>query len=261
MDIAVFIMTRFNLNMKFTSHESSYLDQTWLDRRVELFEMWCQPSVANQSYKSFRWIVMLDPETPDEVVNQLNRLDCVDARRIENRQHDQLGKMVTELSGESEWVITCNLDSDDILHKDFVLDIVSSVRNDPPSEMTFLNFPWGYSFYKGKFYRQRWNYNQFRALFERTSECKTIYQRNNDLIEGYAPIRYIHRMPRWAAGVHGGNVANQRVGLRDLSVKRSDWGLQGRDQPAGVRDYLDLVRTIIRESIRFVAKKMRGMRW
>ena len=45
----------------------------WLQDRVELFEHYCAPSVANQS-QPVSWIVYFDPESPDWLMERLRPL-------------------------------------------------------------------------------------------------------------------------------------------------------------------------------------------
>ncbi len=244
---AVVILTRFNLHMKFGGADSPNLDREWLERRVQLFEKWCQPSVANQTFKQFRWLVMLDPGTPQDVLDRLNSLASVDAQRIDDPEHRSLGKRVTEGLDE-DWIITANLDSDDMLHKDFVKDLVESFANEPPTARTFLLFPSGFSVSGQKYYRMDYLSNQFRAVAEPVKTCETIFAVDHDKVAGLDNKRCVHRQPRWAMLVHGTNVANQLRGYRDLSVDPVDFGQPPNS--VGFGDSLDVPVSWCREMIR-----------
>lgn len=244
---AVVILTRFNLYMKFGDAEPPNLNREWLERRVALFENWCQPSVANQSYKDFRWLVMLDPRTPQDIVDRLNALEAVDARGIENPEHKALGKMLTEGMSE-EWVITANLDSDDMLHRNFVKDLVESFEVEPPSEKTFLVFPSGYTVTSGKYYRMDYLSNQFRAIAEPVSDCETVFAVDHHKVGSFANVRVVHEKPRWAMIVHGTNVANKIIGVRDLSAEPTDFAQPPSPMSAG--DTFDVPVSWLREQVR-----------
>ena len=244
---AVVILTRFNLYMKFGEAEPPNLNREWLERRVQLFEHWCQPSVANQTCKDFRWLVMLDPRTPQDIVDRLNTLDAVDARGIENPEHNALGRMVAE-SISDDWIITVNLDSDDMLHKDFVKDLIESFSAEEPKDTTFMVFPTGYTVGSGKYYRMTYLSNQFRAVAERAQDCKTVFAVDHHKVGDLPNVRVVNEQPRWAMIVHGTNVANKVIGIRDLSAKPADFAQP--ESPTSVGDTFDVPVFWLREAVR-----------
>lgn len=244
---AVVILTRFNLYMKFGDAEPPNLNRDWLERRVQLFEHLCQPSVANQTYKDFRWLVMLDPRTPQDIVDRLNSLQAVDARGVENPEHKALGRMLAE-SVSDDWIITANLDSDDMLHRDFVKDLVESFQIQPPREKTFLVFPTGYTVAGGKYYRMEYLSNQFRAIAEPVSDCETVFAVDHHKVGDLPNVRVVNDRPRWAMIVHGTNVANKIIGVRDLSAEPADFAQPV--SPSSVGDVFDVPVSWLREQVR-----------
>jgi len=60
-----FLLTRFNV---------AKCDEDWLDIRLKLFEKFCVPSVLNQVYKDFTWLIFFDPRTPFRYVDRI--LNC-----------------------------------------------------------------------------------------------------------------------------------------------------------------------------------------
>lgn len=60
-----FILTRFNLRL-WTKDKKQQPTRTseWLEKRFQLFETFCLPSIKSQSVKNFKWIVLFDESTP-----------------------------------------------------------------------------------------------------------------------------------------------------------------------------------------------------
>lgn len=72
-----FIITRFNLPIfqKRDCGESvDNINSAFLKDRFEIFERYCLPSIANQTCKNFKWLVMFDINTPKVFKERLKRL-------------------------------------------------------------------------------------------------------------------------------------------------------------------------------------------
>lgn len=246
----IVLFTRFNLNMSFNKERSPNLDLPWLEERVRLFERWCHPSVINQNWRGFHWVVMLDPKTPREIVERLGSLEHVDARLMEDFSYPVLGRLAAHLASESEWVITANLDSDDMLHRSFMEDLAATCAQG----RAFLVFPYGYTMSGERFYKQCYKVNQFRALQERTSDCLTVFSVDHDKIESAGSLKIINNEPRWASVIHGGNVANRVVGTRDIYACPSDFGIRASDR-VSILDYVDVARTTMIEWARKLRRR------
>lgn len=67
---AYVIFTRFNLPSK--GYESVVRStDDWLQKRVELFERFCLPSVMAQTDQDFSWIVYFDPHSPAWLMHKI----------------------------------------------------------------------------------------------------------------------------------------------------------------------------------------------
>ena len=66
MEVFHYILTRFNLKLwrEDRLHQSTR-SEAWLEKRFQLFETYCLPSICNQVFKDFTWIVLFDESTPD----------------------------------------------------------------------------------------------------------------------------------------------------------------------------------------------------
>lgn len=62
-----FILTRFNLNLWHKDKNDNEINRNeWLAYRLNLFETYCLPSVVAQTEQNFKWIILVDKETPKE---------------------------------------------------------------------------------------------------------------------------------------------------------------------------------------------------
>ena len=62
-----FILTRFNLRLYPKDKNGNVtLTPEWLEHRFQLFELYTLPSLSAQTCKDFKWIVLIDRETPQE---------------------------------------------------------------------------------------------------------------------------------------------------------------------------------------------------
>ena len=64
MKLQHFILTRFNILLWRQDKKGSKVRTTkWLEHRFSLFEKYCLPSIKNQTYQKFEWIVLFDSMT------------------------------------------------------------------------------------------------------------------------------------------------------------------------------------------------------
>ena len=71
-DLQHFILTRFNLLLWNRDKEGKKVRTIkWLEHRFSLFEKYCLPSIANQTSKNFKWIVLFDSSTPEKYKDRI----------------------------------------------------------------------------------------------------------------------------------------------------------------------------------------------
>lgn len=60
-----YLLTRFNLALWQEDKNGQTIDRgEWIRKRLKLFETYCLPSVAGQTCQEFRWILLVDADTP-----------------------------------------------------------------------------------------------------------------------------------------------------------------------------------------------------
>lgn len=111
-----FILTRYNHGLY--SNDKIKDKKGWMDRRLELFSK-CSESVVNQRCGNFRWIISIDPKTPNRYFKKISSMTNYNSI-ITTREVRDFMKVNVDIMSKKEWVITTRLDNDDILDKDFV---------------------------------------------------------------------------------------------------------------------------------------------
>ena len=193
--IKSYILTRFNLNLwELDKNKKETRTNDWLEKRFELFEKYCLPSIMTQSCQDFTWIVLFDEDTPTEYVKRYNNYkdECPQFLPIRVKSHagwyvarifqEVISKDLAQAStkGEKiEKITTTYLDNDDSLHKDYI----SMIRNHalkPIARPTFITFIYGLQYFEDLNIATEVKYknNHFLTLIENVlpnERIKTAY--------------------------------------------------------------------------------------
>ena len=218
-----FFLTKFNVR-SFQDLRPG-CEPEWLERRLNLFDQYCFPSVAHQSNQNFQWLVFFDLDTPEpfkqRIANYVHQwknfipvyLDCP---LPYGQFPDQVRAVVRDyIPADCEYLITTWLDNDDAIHKDYV-QMIQDNFNQQDGET--LNFIFGYPLAEGKLYFDFEVANHFISLIEKytpdafnTCLCRP----HKELYEVCQSAKKILCKPAWIEVVHGSNYMNvYRRGFR-----------------------------------------------
>lgn len=123
-----FVITRFNIPAKYAGRRNPTVaeidpktDEVYLDSRMALFEKYTYPSLAAQTNKDFKWLVLFSDQTPQRFVDRLNQLKAgcdwfcpLYLKDEEAYEFDDYLEGVIS-SYEAENYITTRIDNDDAL--------------------------------------------------------------------------------------------------------------------------------------------------
>lgn len=209
-----FLVTRFNLPL-FAGREPA--DESWLRDRWDLFRTYCAPSLELQDDRDFRWLLLLDSRTGAWL-----RTELTDSRwgslfepvyLDQPLTRDVLSALVRARTS-SRRVITTRIDNDDSVPTDFVRTIKREVGE---SGTYFVNLSTGVQVASGHLYLRPYTKNPFMSLVEPVTDepLLTVHVDEHFYVDRHAPVRNIRTVrPMWAQVVHGGNVANEVIGVR-----------------------------------------------
>ena len=218
-----FFLTKFNVR-SFPELRPG-CEPAWLERRFNLFDQYCFPSVFNQSNQNFKWLVFFDIDTPEPFKQKIADyakkwanfvpvyLDCP---LPYGKFPDQVRTVVRQyIPSDSEYLITTWLDNDDAIHKDYVQFIQDNFE---PKDGETLNFFFGYQLAEGKLYFDFELANHFISLIEKynpESFNTCLCRPHKELYEVCKSAKKIFCKPLWIEVVHGSNYMNvYRRGFR-----------------------------------------------
>jgi hypothetical protein len=122
-DVDHVLLTRFNLPSAGAESLVRARDG-WLRARIELFRRFCLPSVLRQTRQDFKWIIYLDPQSPDWLVRVMDdhsrRGTFAPIYRAEVGRSELLEDLRSVSGANHRELLTTNLDNDDGIAADFV---------------------------------------------------------------------------------------------------------------------------------------------
>ena len=124
------IMTRFNVPTKgWNETRSGYkpLTEEWLDDRFRLFRTYVLPSYKNQTNQNYVWLSFFDVNTSEKFRKIIKEIEAEYPvfRSVFVEDFDEMKTQAVEIipqffTPETKFVITSELDNDDMLHQDYV---------------------------------------------------------------------------------------------------------------------------------------------
>lgn len=285
MDCRYYILTRFNIRL-WTKDKKGNPTQTeaWLKKRFDLFEQFCLPSIANQSVKDFKWIVLFDSETPeayrkkiDEYARKCEQFTPHYVAPTEGRYFVRIfQRIILNDIKLGDWVITTYLDNDDALRYDYVEEVkrlVGQVRNH-----TFISFKYGIQYFTELNIATRVLYknNHFLSLVEKYEEnvhLRTVMGYGSHIHVGHykgteALFIETPENEKWIELVHDTNMDNDvRMTfdthlITDLKKLKNDFGIKLElSKNSTFIYYTVFLKRTMKEIFRHVWLKIVGRKW
>lgn len=232
------ISTRFNVPTKSwttTREGHKALSEEWLSDRFNLFTDLCFPSFKNQTNKNFIWLVFFDIHTPEKYLTKIENFKKV----FENfnpvfvqdfeEMHSKLLELTASYCNENtKYVISTDIDNDDLLHKDFV-NIVQKLYK--PVHNLVIDLRKGLQITKidvrkifaNEFYEVS---NAFVSLVESVSDVKTVIKDKHTAYRNYVDIVCYDKEPMFIQLIHSNNLVNNTIGTKRLyNIQTEDFGI------------------------------------
>jgi hypothetical protein len=212
-----YIITRFSVRAP--GDVQRYRHPEWLEERLTLLGRFGAPSLLSQTSHNFTWLIFADIASPQWVRDGLSEISSgipVSQFFVEPKQwKSALNDFLQGERGQGVPLITSRLDSDDLLHRDFVQEIAAAAVPE-----VVLNMPTGF--------RLRVNdMHLFRVGHKRAFEslCTASPQHIFDFQHGKAADVFpsVEVRPRegmWIQTVHDHNIAN--ASTRGYPCARAD---------------------------------------
>ena len=257
------ILTRFNLP---TAGVESLVraQEGWLRNRQVLFEKYCLPSVMLQTRQDFSWIIYFDTQSPGWLKERISELsasgDFFAIYRDTVSPEELIEDIRNSVAGESDVLLTTNLDNDDGLALDFVERLQDSVLDEI---RTARYFPAGLIQQGDRLYLRHDPDNAFCSVSESWQEPRTCWTDWHNLLGNHMPVLELDGGPGWLQVIHSGNVSNRVRGTRvPANNYRAEFvgGLKEVAEPTKLEmrgeRYVRAPLRWLRESVRATAKKL-----
>jgi hypothetical protein len=187
---------------------------------MRLFEKYTVPSVQAQTFKDFRWVILVDPYFKGITKGYIEKLaqygDVVPVDFYFVEKQPDVGMA---LNGEykDEWVCSTRLDSDDIIRNDFM----ERVHEQATEEESFITFRNGYMMNGHQVAPRLDTRNPFCSYVEYADPFRSIYATGHRAVHRQkAPLKVIEEPRGWVQVDHGDNVKNLvRVKMKDFEEK------------------------------------------
>lgn len=203
------LVTRFNLPSE-GAEKLIRAQDGWLRDRIELFERYTVPSVRSQSATAFHWIVYLDVESPQWLLDRLRPLAddglLTPLFRETVDWADLAADARTVTRARGDILLTTNLDNDDALATNFVERLQAAVR---PGVRESIFLGRGLIVSGAKVYRRTDRMNAFCSVAEPWDGAQTAWRDWHILLGKHMPSRVLAGAPAWLQVIHGRNVSNR----------------------------------------------------
>ena len=222
-----FLITRFNLPLyKKDKERQPVLTEQWLDDRFRLFETYCLPSIQQQTYKDFVWIVLMSDDTPQMYRQRMSEL-CYQCRQLSplyiknndiERYHDIVKDKIRELKSQSSLLVTLRIDNDDAIRCDYIERSMTLAQEQAESRRGY-SFVYGIQYHTQANLAMRVPYPNNHFIFEINTQYKADdfdyileYNHANTTDMPFPFTAMMDKEVMWAEVIHQRNVDNDVKG-------------------------------------------------
>jgi hypothetical protein len=195
-------------------------DDTWLEKRFLLFEMYCLPSMRAQTEQGFSWLLLYDREIDDRWVRKLHEYQeewsaVIPTPMSEPWSPQALHRVLqNHLPDSASKLMTSLLDSDDMVSTDYTARLRQGLAG---TTRGGLVFDWGFNMSDGKVFWQpllRGPFATVVAPISKSGPLETAWDAEHEYLDDLVPMKHAGRPSAWVQLVHGGNLANRTRGIR-----------------------------------------------
>ena len=191
----------------------------WLNERIRLFEAYCLPSVVNQT-ASFVWLVEFNSKSDQMLLDRIEKWkkQCPFLVPLFVEPYADDAIVVRDYIAahtSTDYLITTNLDSDDMIHRDFLAKVQQAFNH---QDRKIIHYTSGLQYLEEDSLLFSWqNFgNHFYSYVEKmTSHPTTCVDIQHGTLSDYIEIGN-HTEPGWIEIVHKCNVYNHAFVLKPV---------------------------------------------
>ncbi len=238
------ITTRFNVpteNWEQTRAGFTPLTDEWHTHRFELFQKYTFPSFKNQTNKNFVWMVFFDVKTDEKYLKIIHQLqnEFPNFQPMYVTHGEEINKNILDwfsayYQKETQFVISTDIDNDDIVHQDFVATVQNHFK---PIHNTVIDLRRGLQMNTGsdanvlvnEYYSAA---NPFVSIVEDIHQAKTIMNERHTNFRNYINIEVFDKKAMFIQLIHTHNLMNntlQTKGIYDINF--AEFGIDNQNRP------------------------------
>lgn len=202
---AHFVITRFSVRAP--GDTQRYRDPEWLRGRLDLLRRFGAQSLRDQTDSGFTWLLFADDQSPQWVRDGLSEvstgIDTICCFTEPGEWKANLAALLDSRRSGDAPIITTRLDSDDLIHRDFIRVVADAAEPD-----IVMNMPIGYRLRTDqmRLFRVR-NKRTFEVLC--TASSQHIFNFGHGTAgRSFRSVDVRAEAGMWIQTVHGENLAN-----------------------------------------------------
>lgn len=264
------ISTRFNVPTKTwdeTKDGNKTLTDQWLEDRFDIFLNYCLPSFKNQKNKNFSWLVFFDTETPEKYLKIIKEIQKefpvftpLFVRDFDEMTVKLLEIIPTYILAETKFLITTDIDNDDMLHQEFVSQIQTLFQ---PIHNFVIDLRLGYQLTKVNAKQGVANHffqvaSPFVSLVENIHVFKTVTKERHLVYREYPDIVCIDNKPLFIQYIHSNNLCNQTWNNKRLyNLPYSQFGISKANELkiSGIEAFVFNTKRNLSKGATFIKKR------
>lgn len=265
------ISTRFNVPTeiwKTTREGKKPLSDEWLEDRFEIFRKYCLPSFKNQSQKNFVWLVFFDNQTPEKYRKTITEIqgECEQFHPVFVQDFQEMSTKLLEIipqyfDHKTEYVITSDIDNDDMIHQSFVAEVQ---KNFKPIHHLVIDLRLGLQLTKVNGKKAIVNYyyqvaNPFVSLVEKISDFKTVTKEKHLDYRNYPDSVIEDKTPLFIQFIHENNLMNDtwKDSKRISSINYSEFGISKENSLplSKTSTFVHNTKRLLRNTFKLISKK------
>lgn len=238
MNFTHIITTSFNVpsqGWQQTREGKNTLTDEWFLDRINIFDKYCLPSFKNQTSKNFSWIVFFDINTPDfykgrikEIQQEFPNFKPYFVTDLDEKKSKFL-EIIPEYFGNAQFLITTDVDNDDILHKEYVATIQKLYQ---PVDNLVIDLRRGLQLTRKSdqkaFITEYYSAaNPFVSLVESTINFKTVTHYFHHKYRDFKNITVYDQKALYIQFIHQNNLMNETFNNKRFSkINFEEFGIQ-----------------------------------
>ena len=227
MKIQHFVLTRFNLRLKSFDKFCEWRggDPGYLEKRFELFERYCLPSMKAQTV-DFKWLVFFSEMTPEPFkararayAGECNSYEAVFVGDSIPCDTDgaatcMMNEIVKRLATDTDYYVVSRIDNDDAFNMyalGWIRDTALEKIVNDSCEKFYVVMPYGNAYIAEQSFTQdyKWDWNHFPTLVCRKGILDNPFWRSHDSIRKTGvPVVRVPNRHAWLEVVNGTNAKN-----------------------------------------------------